>query len=218
MKHWIFGSLLLSACSGLQAAGPAGGNADIAQFIKDNGRFVSRLNADVTGEGVPDAIIVLANDKTFTVTVTVLMQLNGKTADGKGTLKGFQGADSLTLELSPLGPPTCRVANGVLIIDSTVGGNTVRTAATYRYRFDADEGRMQLIGLDAERTSSTFGAKLSWNALTGTHVFRSGPREGQTIRYGPEIRTTYKLGTVYMSLEPKPDELLDRALEQKKKR
>ena len=218
MKPWTGGALLLALAAGgnLQAAGPA--EADIAKFIKDNGRLISRLNADVTGEGVPDAIIVLAQDHNSTATVNVLFQLNGKTADGKGTLKGIQGADSVTLDNSPLGPPTARVANGVLIVENIVGGSTVRTAATYRYRFDALEGRMRLIGLDAERTSTTFGAKLSWNVVTGAHVFRSGPIEDNAKRYGPEIRTTYKPGTTYMSLEPKPDDLIDRALDAKKKK
>ena len=217
MKFWICSSLLLAACSGLQAAEPAGGNADIAQFVKEGGRFVSRLNEDVTGDGVADVVIVMANDKRFEATVTVLMRLHGKPVVGTRPMEGLQGVDSLTLDLSPFGPPTLRVVKGVLIIDHLTGGNTVRTVATYRYRFDADEGRMRLIGLDAERTSTTFGAKVSWNAVTGARIFTSGMREGQTIRYGPPARTTYKLGTVYMSLEPTPDELIDRALDEKKK-
>ncbi len=217
MKWWICSSLLLAACGSLQATEPAGGNADIAQFVKEGGRFVARLNEDVTGDGVPDTIIVMANDERFEATVTVLMRLHGKPVVGTRPMEGFQGVDSLTLELSPFGPPTVKVVNGVLIIDSLIGGNTVRTAATYRYRFDADEGRMRLIGLDAERTSTTFGAKLSWNALTGTRIFTSGMLDGQTIRYGLQSRTIYKLGTVYMSLTPTPDELIDRVLDEKKK-
>ena len=149
MKRWICSALLLAACGALQAADQTGSNADIAQFLKENGgRFVSRLNEDVTGEGVPDAIIVTANDKSFTATVTVFMRMRKPVA---GTKPGedFQSADSLTVDLSPFGPPTMKVVKGVLIIDSIVGGNTVRTAATYRFRFDADEDRMRLIGLDA---------------------------------------------------------------------
>lgn len=211
MRRGIGGLLLLAACGGLQASEPAGGNADIAAYL-DGRRFVSRLNADVTGDGVPDTVFVAADDKNFTATVTVLMRMHGKPVVGKGPMEGFQGIDSLTVDLSPFGPPTYRVAKDVLIIDSIVGGNTVRTAATYRYRFDAEEGRMRLIGLDAERTSTTFGAKVSWNALAGTHLFRRGPREGTTVRYGPESRTAYKPGTIYMSLTPRPDELIDRAL------
>ena len=213
-----FTLLLAAACGIAQAAEPPGGNADIAQFIKENGRFVSRLDADVTGDGVPDTIVVLANDKRIDATVTVLMRLHGKPLVGKGPMQGFQGVDSLTVELSPFGPPTVKVAKGVLIVESTVGGSTVSTAATYRYRFDADEGRMRLIGLDAERTSSTFVARLSWNALTGTQLFRTGDRDDKGIRYGPESKSVYKPGTVYMSLSPTPDELIDRALAERKKK
>lgn len=210
--------LLAAACGSVQAAEPPGGNADIAQFIKENGRFVSRLDADVTGDGVPDTIVILANDKRIDATVTVLMRLHGKPVVGKGSLQGFQGVDSLTVDLSPHGPPTVKVVKGVLIVESTVGGSTVSTAATYRYRFDADEGRMRLIGLDAERISSTFAAKLSWNTLTGTQFFRTGDRDDKGIRYGPESKSVHKPGTVYMSLSPAPDELIDRALAERKKK
>lgn len=216
MNRWIGSALLLAACSGAQAAEPAGGNTDIAAFL-DSRRFISRLDADVTGDGVPDTVFTAARDQNFEVTVTVLMRMHGKPVTGKGTMEGLQGIDSLTLELSPLGPPALKVVKGVLIIEHLVGGSTVRTAATYRYRFDADEGRMRLIGLDAERTSTTFGVKLSWNALTGTHIVRQGMREGAAVRYGPETRSTYKPGTIYMSLTPAPDELIDRALARKKK-
>lgn len=215
MRRGIAGLLLLAACGGLQASEPAGGNADIAAYL-DGRRFVSRLDTDVTGDGIPDTVFAAADDKSFTATVTVLMRMHGKPVVGKGLMEGFQGIDALTVDLSPFGPPTYRVAKGVLIIDSLTGGNFVRTSATYHYRFDAEEGRMRLIGLDAERTSTTFGARVSWNALTGAHVFRSGMREGTTVRYGPESRTAYQPGTIYMSLTPRPDELIDRALDGKK--
>lgn len=218
MKRCLAGILLLAACGGAQAADASAGDADIAGFVKENGRFVSRLDADVTGDGVADTIVVLANDKRVEATVTVLMRLHGKPVVGKGHMEGLQGVDSLTVELSPFGPPAVRVVKGVLIIESTVGGSTVSTAATYRYRFDADEGRMRLIGLDAERTSTTFVAKLSWNALTGTRLFRTGDRDAKGVRYGPESRTVYRPGTVYMSLTPAPDEMIDRALDEGKKK
>ena len=213
MKHWICSALLLAACGGLQAAEKAGGNADIAQFIKDNGRFVSRLNADVTGDGVADTIVVTADDKRFENKVTVMMQPRRR----PGTVEELEAVDSLQLELTPLGPPAVKVVKGVLVIENLAGGSTVRTAATYRYRFDAEEGRMRLIGLDAERTSSTSVVKFSWNALNGARIVRSGMREGENIRYGPESKTTYKPGAVYMSLTPTPDELIDAALGAKPK-
>ena len=217
MKRWLVSLLLLAACGGLQAAAQASSNADIAEFVPGNRRVVSRLNADITGDGVPDTIVVAADDDRFEATVTVLMRRHGKTLTGKGRMEGLAAIDSLQVELSPLGPPTVRVTKDVLIVESLVGGTTVRTATTYRYRFDGEEGRMRLIGLDAERTSTTAGIKLSWNVLTGAHVVRRGNREGTTIRYGAETRTTAKSTPIYMSLTPNPEELLDRVLSEKKK-
>ena len=216
MGRWIAGLVLLAACGGLQAGEGAGGDPDIAALL-DGRRFVSRLDADVTGDGVADTIVVTAHDPRFEAIVTVLMRFNGKPVVGTGVLKGVQGIDSLTVELSPHGPPTVKVVKNVLIVESLVGGATVRTASTYRYRFDAEEGRMRLIGLDAERTSTTFGIKLSWNVLTGTLIVRRGDREGAAIRYGPETRSTDKQTPIYMSLTPNPEELLDRALNAKPK-
>lgn len=210
MRSRTVALLLAAACGGVQASERPVSSADIAEFVPNNRRILSRLDADISGDGVPDTIVVAASE--FEATVTVLLQLQGKAVVGKGPMKGFQGVDSLQLELTPLGPPTVVVRKGVLIIESLTGGNTVRTAATYRYRFDADEGRMRLIGLDAERTSRTFGIKLSWNVLTGARTVRRGKPEGQAFRYGPESRTKSGSETIYMSLTPNAEELLDKAV------
>ena len=216
MKRWILGLLLFVACGSLQAAESAGDIDYLAKYIKENGRFVSRLDGDVTGDSFPDTILVMANDDRFEATVTVFMRFRGDPVTGK--IGDYQGADSLTVELSPYGPPTVRILKGVLIIDHLFGGTTVRTKATYRYRVDAMEGRMRLIGLDAERTSPEMGAKLSWNVLTGLHIFQRGNRDpqGQAYLYGKETRTTSKQPPIYMSLTPNPEDLLDRALGFKK--
>ena len=116
MRRWICSSLLLATCGGLQAAESPSGNADIAQFV-DNRRVVSRLNADITGDGIADTIFVAADDNRFNVTVTVLMRLHGKTLTGKGRMDGLEGIDSLQLELTPLGPPTVTIRKGVLMLE-----------------------------------------------------------------------------------------------------
>ena len=216
MRRWLFGSLLLVACGCLQAAESASDTDYLAKYIKENGRLISRLNGDVTGDAFPDTILVMANDDRFEATVTVFMRFRGDPVTGK--LGDYQGADSLTVELSPYGPPTVRVIKGVLIIEHLFGGTSVRTTTTYRYRIDAMEGRMRLIGLDTERTSPTMGVKISWNVLTGTHIFQRGNRDnqGQGYLYGKETRTTDKQPPIYMSLTPNPEDLLDRALGFKK--
>ena len=200
IRRWVVASLLVAACGGAQAADKAGSNADIANFL-DGRRFVSRLDADITGDGVADVIFVSADDKRITSTVTVLLRLHGKTVDGKGKMEGLQGVDSLEVELSPLGTPTVTIKNGVLIVEHLSGGSNVRTAATYRYRFDAEEGRMRLIGLDAKRDSSNLSVQLSWNVLNGARITKRGKNESKS-KVRPE--------TLYMSMTPNVEELLDK--------
>ena len=201
MRRWIRGSMLFFACAALHAQQV---DKDIARLVPDNMRFLSRLNADLTGDGVEDTIIVAADDRDFSATVTVFMRPHGRSLTDKRQTSDLQGIDALKLELSPLGPPTVKVAKGILIVEHLVGGANVRTAATYRYRFDGEEGRMRQIGLDAKRTSSTLTVQLSWNALNGARIFKKGNE--------PESRTTYKQGTVWMDLTRSADDMIDQAL------
>lgn len=210
LSRCLAGVSLLAACAGAPAAEEKSGNADIAPFVPDNRRLVSRLDADISGDGVPDTIFVATGE--FEATVTVLLRLHGKTLDGKGRMSGLEGIDSLQVELTPFGPPKVSVRNGVLVIESLTGGNFVRTAAVYRYRMDGEEGRMRLIGMDVERKSSTHWARLSWNALTGARTIRQAKGDGPPLAYGPESRSTHKSEPIYMSLTPGPDPLLDSAL------
>ena len=207
MKKLVCGVLLFAAC-GVHAAERA--HADIAQFVPSGKRVESRLDADITGDGVADAIFVSVNRNDFEAAVTVLMRLHGKPLEGKGTMQGFQSVDSLQLDLSPHGPPKLSVKNGILLVESVIGGNTVQTSTTYRYRFDPEEGRMRLIGLDAERTASTNAIKLSWNVLTGARIVRRGKRDPAAFVYGPESKSVEKAGKIYMSSTPNPDDLIDK--------
>jgi hypothetical protein len=169
-------------------------------------RLVSRMSGDVTGDRIADVVLVLSDERRMEFVVTVLRRRHGdKTADGKAPLPpGLDGVDSLQVEMTPLGPPTVKAVKGILIVESLTGGMSVRTAATYRYRFDAEEGRMRLIGLDAERKSSTHSAKLSWNLLTGAQIVKRGD--------GPDLRRTEKPDPIYMSLTPDPEKALEQAI------
>ena len=191
------------------AAERAQTHSDIAQFVPAKQRVATRVDADITGDGVADTIFVTLNEADFEATVTVLMKLHGKPLSGQGRMEGFQSVDSLKLDLTPHGPPTLAVKNNVLVVESVTGGNTVRTAATYRYRFDADEGRMRLIGIDAERTASTNAIKLSWNLLTGVRIVRRGKRDPAVFIYGPETKSVQKSEKVWMSSGPSADDLID---------
>jgi hypothetical protein len=216
MRRW--GCIFLLLASGILPAAEPGINlTDIRDAVDKSEKVVSRLDADITSDGAPDIVFVAASDSRYRV--VVLMRLHGKTLDGKGRMKGFQAVDSLEIEVTPHGPPTVAAKKDVLIIQSMTGGATVRTEATYRYRFDADEGRMRLIGLDAERTSSTAGIRMSWNTLNGTRIVQRSKVDSQGFRFGPETRSAQKAGgPIYMSLTPNPEDLLDKLVTQNQNR
>jgi hypothetical protein len=204
MKKIAVAAFLALTCVVPPPAAQANDKEVIANHLKGV-TLVARLDADVTGDGVADVVLVTSDDARMEFLVTVLRRRhNDRTADGKALLAAeLHGVDSLQVEMTPLGPPTVKGVKGILVIESLTGGMSLRTAATYRYRFDAEEGRMRLIGLDAERKSSTHSVKLSWNVLTGTQIVRRGD--------GPEFKRTEKAHPIYMSLTPSPEELLDRA-------
>ena len=192
-------AVLLALCAPLHAGEGAAANKDIAAFVAAGYRVVSRLDADVTGDGVSDTAFVSVNEKELESAVTVLLRLQGKTV-----------TDTLKLDLTPWGPPELTVRNGVLIVKSVTGGTSVQTSATYRYRFDGDEGRMRLIGIDAERTAPEAALKLSWNLVTGARLVSRGKRDPAAFSYGPEAKSVQKSGKVYMSSTPSPDDLIDK--------
>lgn len=213
--RWTITALLLAACGAALAAEGKGANTDISKFM-DGRRFISRLDVDVTGDKVTDVVFVAADDKNFQAIVTVVMRLHGKTVDGKGMMEGLEGMDSLQVDLSPLGVPAVAVKNNVLIVEHVVGGSSVRTASTYRYRFNGEEGRMRLIGLDARRESSTAAVQFSWNLLNGLRIVRRGTRDGPaSFQYEPEVKSTHKSTPVWMSLTPNPEDILDELVRKK---
>jgi hypothetical protein len=199
--RWLCASLLVAACGTPLAQSV---DKDIVGFVPDDARLVSRLDADVTGDGVADTILVSTSEKDPSATVTVLMRPHGRSLTDRRQTDALAGVDALKLELSPLGPPTVKAVKGILIVEHLVGGAFVRTEATYKYRFNAEEGRMQLIGMDAKRTSSTLTMRLSYNALTGVRIFKNGNE--------PESKRTEKPSPVWMDLTSSADREIDLAL------
>jgi hypothetical protein len=185
---------------------------DLANAVPDNMRLLARLEADLIGTGLPDIVLVAADEDHYEL--RVLARSRALEGDGVGT----SIIDSLTLDSSPYGSPTVSFAKRVLVVDHATGGAN-STRATYRYRFDEDADRMRLIGLDVERhVRNVSHDTLSWNLLTGARVVRTGrPAEGgasdeAAFRYGPEHKTKLAVSPVHMAQTPNPDEVLDEAL------
>ncbi|GAB3385776.1 hypothetical protein [Lysobacter fragariae] len=192
----------------------AGNNADIAEFVPDGMAVESRLDADLTGDGRPEAIFIATGEETRVCTVLGRFQVDA--APGQKAYEVLSPIDSLALELSPLGSGSLSAKKGVLMLEDLTGGTTA-TQTTYRFRFDASEDRMRLIGLDTERysrTNSHGSIKLSWNLLNGAHIVQQGDLDesGQgdgAYRYRPEQKTVHKSEKVFMSDTPNPDDLID---------
>lgn len=192
----------------------AASNADIAEFVIDGMQVQARIDADLTGDGRPDVAFIAVGDESRKL--TVLARYLVELAPAQKPYESLEAIDSLDLETTPLGAGTLSVKKGVLVFEDLTGGTTA-TAATYRYRFDPDQDRMRLIGIDAERYSRTNShgtIKLSWNLLNGAHVVQEGmpdeSGEGDgAYRFRPAQKTVHSSEPVYMSETPRPDDLLD---------
>ncbi|QSX77355.1 hypothetical protein [Agrilutibacter solisilvae] len=201
--------LLASAAAQSQAA-----SKDAARFVPDGMRVEAELATDLTGDGRPDLAFIAGNDETRVL--RVLARFRVEAAPGQEAVEDLEPIDSMTLEVTPLGPGTLSARKGVLIVEDLVGGTTA-TAATYRFRFDPAEDRMRLIGIDAERysrTNSHGGIELSWNLLNGAHLVQSsrlaeGAADDGAYRFSTPQRTVQKVEKVFMDATPNPDELID---------
>ena len=198
----LFTLVLAAAFTTAGAAERAQSHSDLAQFVPAKQRVLSRVDADINGDGAADAIFVALNEADFEATVVVL----------KREGPGFKPLDSLKLEVSPHGPPTVAVKNNIVIVEHVFGGNSMQTASTYRYRFDPEQNRMRLIGIDAERTDQSSGIKLSWNLITGARTVRRGKPDPAVVIYGPETKSVQKADKYWMSTTPVADELVDKLI------
>ncbi len=210
MRRWI-AVLLLAGCGATYAQDGNVLDANITKFLQEDGLLtdvVMRVDGDLTGDGVLDTVIGRSDDHQQAYEFTVLYQLHGKALQGDGLMQGLDSIDGLQLQYGGMGLPELSIKNKVLVVKHMVGGSQERTETTYRYRFDGDESRMRLIGMDVERGSNSGAAKLSWNVLTGARTLRTG-----TVgRYGPEIRMKVKPEMIHMDKTPDAEELLEAVL------
>jgi hypothetical protein len=188
---------------------------DAARFVPEGMQLQAQLLADLTGDGRPDLAFIAGNEDTRVVQVLARFRVDA--APGQAAYEDFEPIDSMSLDVTPLGPGSLAVRKGVLVVEDLVGGTTA-TAATYRYRFDPAEDRMRLIGIDAERYSRTNrhgGISLSWNLLNGAHVVQSSRLDGApsgddgAYRFARPQHTVQRVEKIFMDQTPNPDDLID---------
>jgi len=180
----------------LTTAAPAGA---LEPIVGAGQELETRIDADFDRDGTQDIAYITASDDTRNLYVT---------------LAGSE-SEYLPLEPYPLGPGDLSFAKDVLVFEDLTGGTTAYST-TRRYRYDAEAGRMRLIGFDTTVYSRTYahdGFELSWNLVTGKLITRELHlnEKGGDAAYDPIIEKTTirKSGKVWLFDTPDPEELME---------
>ena len=181
-------------------------DAEVRRQLAPSEGVEARVDGDLNGDGAIDTALVVAKDDDRTL--RVFFAAHGG-AHARPILAGRSN-----LPPAPLGPAEMSVRNGILVVKDLTGGTTA-TSTTYRFRGEAAESKLQLIGLDATFYSRTFahdGAEMSWNLLTGdivTSRLKVAP-DGSSAGYDKvgAKRARRPASTVYMENIPDPEEEL----------
>jgi hypothetical protein len=188
--------LLLAA---LLAASNIPARADAPpRFVPEGWRVETQLEADYDGDGKFDIAMVVRSDEERWLLVAV--------GEGKGLRRIGLGE----MDAYPLGDASLEAKKGVLVVNDLTGGTTA-IASTYRYRYEAASGRMQLIGDDVElysRTNAHGGIKVSTNRLTGVRLTQTSTidePDGER-RFSKEKKSTVPTTRVYLEDAPAPED------------
>jgi hypothetical protein len=188
--------LLIAA---LLAASNIPGRADAPpRFVPEGWRMETQLEADFDGDGKADIAMIVRNDDERWLLVAV--------GEGKGLRRVGLGE----MDAYPLGDASLEAKKGVLVVNDLTGGTTA-IASTYRYRYEAASGRMQLIGDDVElysRTNAHGGIKVSTNRLTGVRLTQASTIDeiGGERRFSKEKRSSVPVTKIYLEDAPVPED------------
>jgi hypothetical protein len=175
---------------------------ELAAYMPDGARIEARLDADVTGDGMPDVVFVAANDDVRVL--RVMMAYAEEVANGYDPIA--EGA----MEIDPLGAASLSVKKGVLLVDDLSGGTTA-IQSLYRYRFDPKTRRMRLIGDDVtlySRTNAHGKTAISTNRLTGVQIVKRSEVGENGYTDQPIQKKTAPTTPVYMEGAPLPSKTL----------
>lgn len=176
--------------------------ADLVSYMPDGADIETRLDGDITGDGLRDLVFVARNDEARVLKVMV--------AYADEFDMGYAPVGEMRMGESPLGAASLSVKKGVLIVEDLDGGTTA-IQSLYRFRFDPTENRMRLIGDDVSlysRTNAHDATSISTNRLTGEQrvVRRVVGEDGYTDQ--PEQRKQVSKAPVWMEDAPSPAKTL----------
>ncbi len=171
---------------------------DLAAYLPDGGHIETRLDADLTGDGMRDLAFIAANDdvRVLKVMVSYVDEFD----------MGYDPVGEMRMGDSPLGAAMLSVKNGVLLVEDLDGGTTA-IQSLYRFRFDPKQRRMRLIGDDVNlysRTNAHGSTAISTNRLTGTRTTTESILQGEGYIDKPAKSSKVSTKPVYMEDAPMP--------------
>jgi len=151
----------------------------VESFVPKGWEIISRADGDLNGDGLKDAAISLGltednremldtSEDNYESPPYIVAVLFGKKDGG---FKRFAVNGRLYPQYGDA-PMSVEIKNGVLVTNQNFRDGWA-IDATFRFRFDAAENKLMLIGFDLEhysRTSIYEGSKTSENYLTGTRI------------------------------------------------
>jgi hypothetical protein len=172
-------------------------NDELTGWMPDGAQVETRLDADVTGDGLRDLVFVARSDDTRVLKVLV--------AYATEVDMGFDPLGEMRM-----GDAALSVKKGVLIVEDLDGGTTA-IQSLYRFRFDAKARRFRLIGDDVSlysRTNAHDMTSMSTNRLTGVQIVKRSVVDEDGYTDQPEQKKTVPTRPIYMEDAPSPAETL----------
>ena len=162
----------------------------------------SETSGDLDRDGRPDLVLILVSPEgDHRVLVT-----------GRGTPQGFRKIGEAALRPHPLQPAVVSISDrGVLSVEDLFGGDTA-IQTTYRFRYDAQSGRVRLVSLDAvhfSRTDQHDTNRVSINYATGERADQLDKlMEDGTYAVQKPRRRKGRPAVLYMENTPDPTVIL----------
>ncbi|MCL1633294.1 hypothetical protein M2650_01355 [Luteimonas sp. SX5] len=195
-----------------QAPVPLATAEEIQGQIPGSGTLESRVDGDLNGDGEIDTAFVWRGEEAIDEErgLKVLMAYRTEVD------MGHDPVGEAMLDPFPQGPGSLSIREGVLIFEDLTGGTTA-TQSTRRYRYDAKQGKMRLIGIDVQRYSRTNShgtIDLSWNLLNGKQIVQRGEpntsgRGDEALIYAKPEHGVHTSSPIWMENSPDPDTLID---------
>ncbi len=165
---------------------PSSGNA-AKDFVPPGWKIEEQIAGDLNGDSAPDYALKLVEDQPATDKEGIATERQRALvivfASSEGKLSRAAVSDNL-LQCTRCGgafygvvesPANVKIEKGVLVVEQDHGSRNI-TDTTFRFRYEADTGKLALIGFDLSDTDRLTGNTVSesTNYLTGVRIVTRG--------------------------------------------